>query len=216
MIRSYIIEHQLWTAFRWISSNLGIALWTAPLHMQRMYCQEGMSDSFHSSPHSRYLMQGILGYEYTVGFRSNRHPSVTVTRLTKFLVRHLEDRDKRKISSSVADFWAILSIFLAKLVVAISHQGENYIYINIIWAQKPKILYMVKCHVQTFRQDLSVTRDKGQISARQVPSVTRDRRIDWNHTVSVSDHPTCLPRSGSFRSSRCSSSVFLAHQLARR
>jgi hypothetical protein len=33
-------------------------------------------------------------------------------------------------------------------------------------------------------RDLSVTRDKGQISARQVPSVTRDRRIDWNHTVS--------------------------------
>ena len=25
----------------------------------------------------------------TVGFRSNRHPSVTVTSLTKFLVRHL-------------------------------------------------------------------------------------------------------------------------------
>jgi len=37
---------------------------------------------------------------------------------------------------------------------------------------------MVKCHVRTFRQDLSVTRDESQISARQVPSVTRDRRID--------------------------------------
>jgi hypothetical protein len=37
---------------------------------------------------------------------------------------------------------------------------------------------MVKCHVRTFRQDLSVTCDKGQISARQVPYVTRDRRID--------------------------------------
>jgi hypothetical protein len=29
------------------------------------------------------------GSRNTVGFRSNRHPSVTVTRLTKFLVRHL-------------------------------------------------------------------------------------------------------------------------------
>ena len=38
---------------------------------------------------------------------------------------YLEDCDKRKNSSSVADFWAILSIFLAKLVVVISHQGEN-------------------------------------------------------------------------------------------
>jgi hypothetical protein len=27
---------------------------------------------------------------------------------------------------------------------------------------------MVKCHVQTFRQDLSVTRDKGQISAHML------------------------------------------------
>jgi hypothetical protein len=44
---------------------------------------------------------------------------------------------------------------------------------------------MVKCHVRTFRQDLSVMRDKSQISARQVPSVTRDRRIDWNPTVSL-------------------------------
>ena len=42
---------------------------------------------------------------------------------------------------------------------------------------------MVKCHVRTFHQDLSVTCDKSQISARQVPSVTRDRRIDWNPTV---------------------------------
>jgi hypothetical protein len=41
-----------------------------------------------------------------------------------------------------------------------------------------KLPYMVKCHVRTFRQDLSVTCDKGQISARQVPYVTRDRRID--------------------------------------
>ena len=45
---------------------------------------------------------------------------------------YLEDCDKGKISSSVAAFCAISSIFLAKLVVAISHQGENYIYINII------------------------------------------------------------------------------------
>jgi hypothetical protein len=42
---------------------------------------------------------------------------------------------------------------------------------------------MVKCHVRTFRQDLSMTRDKSQISARQVPYVMRDRRIDWNPTV---------------------------------
>jgi hypothetical protein len=31
---------------------------------------------------------------------------------------------------------------------------------------------MVKCHVRTFRQDLSVTRDKSQTSARQVPYIS--------------------------------------------
>jgi hypothetical protein len=43
-----------------------------------------------------------------------------------------------------------------------------------------KLPYMVKCHVQTFYQDLSVTCDKGQILA---PYVTHDRQIVWNHTV---------------------------------
>ena len=42
---------------------------------------------------------------------------------------------------------------------------------------------MVKCHIRTFRQDLSVTHDKSQILACQVPSVMRDRQIDWNPTV---------------------------------
>ena len=38
--------------------------------------------------------------------------------------------------------------------------------------------------VPTFRQDPSVTRDNTHISARQVPPVTRDRRIDRNCAVS--------------------------------
>jgi hypothetical protein len=39
----------------------------------------------------------------------------------------LEGCDKRKISSGVAAFRAIPSIFIAKLVAAVSHQGKNYI-----------------------------------------------------------------------------------------
>jgi len=37
--------------------------------------------------------------------------------------------------------------------------------------------------VRTFRQYPFVTRDNDHISTRQVPSVTRDRRIDLNSTV---------------------------------
>ena len=52
----------------------------------------------------------------------------------------LEGCDKHKISSGVAAFWAIPSIFIAKLVVAVSHQGEK---LDINGHKSRKIPHMV-------------------------------------------------------------------------
>jgi hypothetical protein len=109
----------------------------------------------------------------TVGFQSNRHPSMTMTCLMKFWFCHLAWR--AVTSTKFHQVWQRLShsINIHSKVSGSSKPPGRKLDINEYKSQK--IPHMVKCHIRTFHQDLSVTCDKSQILACQVPSVTHDR-----------------------------------------
>ena len=82
--------------------------------------------------------------------------------------------DMVKISSVVAVEQYILVVIGLKFIAAYRYWSENLPFTGRKPNFGPELPYLVIVTVQTFRQYPFVTRDSDHISARQVPSVTRD------------------------------------------